>query len=273
MRVIVEWLERMAGRTGVGPVLYRIYSWLRNLSVRQALTNRRIRREGAPDGLPIPPAHLIFLVSGTRNVEWFLRSGRAAADSIRNVTDQNGVRLPEMDRILDFGCGCGRVLRYWKDLDGPAVEGCDSNPKLIRWVSAKLPFADAKTNSIHPPLPYEDDRFDMLYALSVFTHLDASLQHPWMQELQRVVRPRGYLIITTHGDRHAGALNGKERERYDEGHLVVRGLPFVGTNMCAAYHPERYVHQVLAQEMDVVAFEPEGAAGNPHQDLYLLRNW
>ncbi len=272
MTGFLERAKRVAIRTGAGPALYRLYSWLKNLSTGQVLANRRIRREGAPDGLPIPPAHLIFLVAATRNVEWFLRSGSAAADSIRAVMAEAGTPLEELDRILDFGCGCGRVLRHWEGLDGPAVEGCDYNPKLVRWITANLSFAEATTNRLQPPLPYDADRFDLVYALSVFTHLDESLHHTWMSELRRVVRPGGFLIITTHGDRHAADLSPEERERYDRGSLVVRNNPFVGTNMCAAYHPERYVREVLAGDMDVLAFRPEGAAGNPHQDLWLLRN-
>ena len=41
--------------------------------------------------------------------------------------------------------------------------------------------------------------------------------------------------------------------------------------MCGAYHPEIYVRERLARGFQVVEFVPEGAAGNPYQDAYLLR--
>ncbi len=44
-----------------------------------------------------------------------------------------------------------------------------------------------------------------------------------------------------------------------------------GGNTCGAYHPERYVRGTLAQGFTVVDFVAEGASGNPHQDLFLLR--
>ena len=59
----------------------------------------RFRREAA--GLPIPPARLNLLVSGTRDVEWYTKSGWLAAQSIRFALERNAVRLDELKTILD----------------------------------------------------------------------------------------------------------------------------------------------------------------------------
>src|SRR6266850_5798640 len=83
---------------------------------RTALANARYRRQGAPDGLPIPPADLVFLVAGTTSISWFLEGGALAAETIRRAMARRGVAINELGSILDFGCGCGRVLRHWHDL-------------------------------------------------------------------------------------------------------------------------------------------------------------
>ena len=44
-----------------------------------------------------------------------------------------------------------------------------------------------------------------------------------------------------------------------------------GTNLCSAYHPELYLHDTFAQGFAFLELEPEGARGNPTQDLVLLR--
>ena len=62
-----------------------------------------------------------------------------------------------------------------------------------------------------------------------------------------------------------------ERSRFESGGLVVRWESVAGTNLCSAFHPEAYARGPLAVGFDVVAFEREGARGNPHQDLVLLR--
>jgi ubiquinone/menaquinone biosynthesis C-methylase UbiE len=65
-------------------------------------------------------------------------------------------------------------------------------------VPAEARFAQFEVNGLAPPLAYEANHFDFIYALSVFTHLPESLQTAWMSELARVLKPGGYLLMTTH---------------------------------------------------------------------------
>ena len=204
-------------------------------------------------------------VAGTADADWFLRSGRAAYDAIAAH-----VPLAELDSVLDFGCGCGRVTRYWSDFAG-SVGGSDVSAKAVDWCRANLPFADFEQNSLAPPLAFDDERFDLVYALSVFTHLTAELQLAWRDELRRVLRPGGRLLLTTHGRSYAPRLDSRERDRFEQGELVVRWGDVPGTNLCSAYHPERYVREIFAQGFAFLELVPEGARGNPTQDIVLLR--
>jgi len=232
--------------------------------------NRRQRREGAPDGLPLPPGRLILQVAGTPDVEWYLHGGALAAASIREALARHGQGLDGVRSILDFGCGCGRVIRHWAG-SAAAIQGCDVNPALVAWCRRRLPFAVFQVSGAMPPLPYADEAFDLAYALSVFTHLPAASQRPWARELRRVLRPGGYLLLTVHGRRYLADLAPDERERFEHGDLVVRHAEAAGSNLCGAYHPEAYVRAVLAEGFTVLEVAPEGARGNPHQDLVLLQ--
>ena len=115
---------------------------------------------GAVDGVPVPPSRLRVLVAGTADRAWFLEAGRAHATYLREVLDGVGRPIGEMDRILDFGCGCGRMLRWWSDLPDTSVHGCDYNAELVSWCNANLGFAEVRANELSPPLPYEDGSFD-----------------------------------------------------------------------------------------------------------------
>lgn len=222
------------------------------------------------DGLPVPPASLRILVAASPDIAWFIESGRRGADSIRSVLARHSIPLDRTTPLLDFGCGCGRVTRHFASL-GPAVHGTDLNPALVDWCRRHLSFGHFEVNGLEPPLTFEDGRFAVAYALSVFTHLPESLQAAWMQELRRVVRRGGHLIITTHGVRYLTELTNEDRTRFTAGQLVIKRDDRPGSNVCGAYHPEAYVRDHLARGFTVVDFVAEGAAGNPYQDLWLLR--
>jgi SAM-dependent methyltransferase len=237
----------------------------------ESLDALAVRKATAPDDLPIPPLKLIHLVAGGYDVDWFFAAGQAGAACIREVLQKNGLGIENFRTILDFGCGCGRVIRYWKDLIHVKVKGTDYNPDLVAWCQTNLPFADFKNNGLQPPLPFDSAGFDFVYALSVFTHLPEDLQTPWMQELSRVIAPGGYLLITTHGDYYMDVLNDDEKRIFTGNEVVVRRSDVAGSNVCAVFHPEKYVRERLAVGFDVVSFIPRGSKGTPFQDLYLLR--
>jgi SAM-dependent methyltransferase len=249
-------LLRLLERVGLIGRAFRAYE--RVVALRPA----RVR---TVEGPPLPPRRLMVRVAGTADADWFLRSGRAAYDAIAAK-----VRLAEIGAVLDFGCGCGRVTRYWADHTG-SVAGSDVSPEAVEWCRRNLPFARFETNGLAPPLAFDDESFDLVYALSVLTHLTAELQTAWRDELRRVLRLGGHLLVTTHGRSYLPRLDSVERASFEQGELVVRWANLPGSNLCSAYHPERYVRETLAQGFAVVDLDEEGARGNPTQDLVVLR--
>lgn len=245
--------------------------WTHRPNVRVAVWNAGYRLAGTGDGLPIPPARLMYLVDLSTEVSWFLHTGRMSHDSIANALHKNGYQIEDFDDVLDFGCGCGRILRHWKSLKHPRLHGTDYNPQLIDWDRKKLGgFVEFKTNHLAPPLDYPDGVFDFIYVLSVFTHLTESLQHDWMRELGRVLKPGGLLLITLHGESRLYQLDPDEQKRFMAGQMVVKQADAAGSNMCGAYHPEAYVRNILAKDFEIVDVIPEGAR-DADQDIYLLR--
>ncbi len=245
---------------------------MRKLSPRSEVRNFALRAWNRMQGnLPIPPAELIFLAAGSEDVSWFLKAGAWGAQSILDILQKHGLSLADVSPILDFGCGCGRIMRHWKSLQEVELYGTDYNLRLINWCRVELPFAHFQTNELCGRLDYADNKFGFIYALSVFTHLTEEQQFFWIGELFRILRPGGYLLITVHGEHYLNILPPQEQEQFRLGRLVILGEEYAGTNMCAAFHPEQYVREKLARGWNVVDFIPEGARGNPSQDLFLLR--
>lgn len=221
---------------------------------------------GAP---PLPPARLVLRVAGTPDRVWFLEGGLRAAGAIRAILADNGGGIESLSAILDFGCGCGRVIRHFQQLPGE-LHGCDQDVGAVKWCRRHLQRGTFVVNRLEPPLPYRDGQFDLVYALSVFTHLPETMQRPWIRELRRVLVPRGHLIISLHGAAYLDALSERERREFDSGRIVVHEGP-PGSNLCAAYHPDGYLRELVADDFTIVARVAEGALGNPRQDLILLR--
>lgn len=264
-----KWIKDQLRTVGLYDAAQELWSTGRNLRV--SCWNAGYRLAGVGDGLPIPPARLIFLVTISREISWFLHSGSMSYSSLCYALQRNGVQPEGLKAILDFGCGCGRVLRHWKPSKGTRLYGTDYNPKLIAWCQKKLSrLAEFQTNNLAPPLNYEDEKFDLIYAVSVFTHLPKDLQYVWLDELARVLKPGGGLLLTLHGQSRLLELEPEERQRFNAGQLVVKSLSIPGSNLFGAYHPTQYVRDHLAKGFEVVDFIPEGAR-DANQDIYLFR--
>jgi SAM-dependent methyltransferase len=103
-------------------------------------------------------------------------------------------------RVLDFSCSSGRVVRpLAAALPEVGWLGCDPNAGAIDWMRANVPAVDVSVSPATPPLPFDDASLDLVYAISVWSHYSAAGALVWLEELHRVVRPGGHVLLTTHG--------------------------------------------------------------------------
>jgi SAM-dependent methyltransferase len=135
-----------------------------------------------------------------RKPKWYFGSGYREAWTVLTTAEQYGAPVEAMRSVLEFGCGSGRVIRHFRYIDGLRLAGTDTNSKPVEWGRKNLPGIEFNHNALEPPLAYPDGSFDLIYALSVFTHIPLEWQRPWLDELRRVLRPGGHLLCTVHGD-------------------------------------------------------------------------
>jgi SAM-dependent methyltransferase len=255
-------LLRVLGRFGLLVPAFRVKERMQSLGVKAGGVG--------PDGLPLPPPKLLLRVTGTTEATSFVEGGRLTEESIRTALARAGAPLESLEAILDFGCGCGRVLRRWHSLDA-RICGTDLSKSAIKWCRAHLPFVEADVNGLEPPLAYGDASFDLVYAISVLTHLPVKTQLAWRDELGRVLRPGGCLLLTVHGEAYLDQLTNEERLIYAEGGCVVRWREAAGSNFCMTVHSPEFVRDHLADGWEFVEHVPRGALGSPEQDLIVLR--
>ena len=221
----------------------------------------------------MPPEHLQIRVAGAAAGE-FHATGRAAARRIAEILDSIGHPLGRQRTILDFGCGPGRLSACLHDMHPQArLHACDIDREAVAWAADALSdVAEFQVNEAEPPLPFADGAFDLVCAISVFTHLPEPLQHAWLAELRRVVKPGGVLLTTKLN--HAaydlpaavkaqGAATGFA---YWDDAAATEGLPGFYR---LAYHSHDYVRREWGRAFEVLHVGAHDLNGS--QDAVVLR--
>ena len=260
--------------------IYTLYNLYKYLVFHMNLAKARYydwKDSQNPAYIPVPPARLRHRVHGSLDKESFLRTGGILAQNIRDLCAMVGRDIYSFEHILDFGCGSGRVISNFYDIpESCRLYGTDIDSELVSWCKKYLPHIRCSTNGYKPPLPFAPNTFDLIYAISVFTHLDEEFQHAWLGELRRIAKLGATIILTVHGEYCINELASSYRKQIHShgflfvtratGRLKLDRLPdFYQT----AYHTQEYVRREWSAYFDVVHYLERGI--NNHQDAVILK--
>lgn len=145
-----------------------------------------------------PPSHLLPRI-GSAGVETFVAEGFSLKECVRRCLPID-VPLSPGSRVLDFGCGVGRLLWHLQDeSDNVDFVGCDIDERSIAWVRERFGAQfRVFVNDDRPPLPLEGDSIDLVVSLSVFTHIP-DYWAEWLLELRRILKPNGAALLSYQG--------------------------------------------------------------------------
>ncbi len=196
----------------------------------------------------------------------------------------------QLDRVFDFGCASGRVLRHFvAQSDASEIWGSDINQRHIRWLYEYLPERVKPIfNHTLPMLPCEDNYFDVVSAFSVFTHID-TFETAWLAELRRILKPGGMAYLTVHNEATWEILRG---ELKNENNRLVQSIRKVdpqfdknvqgplpktrtvyrftkqGPYRAQVFHSDDFLHQVWSRFFEIVEIIPRH---HVRQTVVLLR--
>ncbi len=249
---------------------------------------------------PEVPAELIRYVCGHDDLDEFLRSGSEVVFMFRLALMKYFQKeFNELTPVLDFGCGCGRILRFLKN-EPIQIQACDVGRLVAEFAAESCSFADVHRNELAPPLRYSDESFQLVYAFSVFSHLPWEVEKAWLSELVRVGRPGCVYLFSIHGDWFIEqTLSSEEQQTLrDDGFWwkEVHGRSALGAKLDfpkdyeASYHTSDFVRSEWGKYFEIVdvvkgddparylpqgwAFEPEGGVSRFRpmgQDLVVAR--
>jgi SAM-dependent methyltransferase len=138
--------------------------------------------------------------------------------------------------VLDLGAGEGAFARTLRSA-GYDVTACDVDPSIFR--SPEIPFRQGDFNA---GIPFDDGAFDAVVFIEVLEHLT----HPWkaLAEIRRVLRPGGWLILTT-----PNVTNIRQRL-----HFLLRGR-FYGFGHPIIRSPLEHIHPFSLSELAMMMNE------------------
>jgi SAM-dependent methyltransferase len=224
--------------------------------------------------LPVPPSELVHRVGKIDEPDV-----DAAYEAIGRHSRERIERLLPADwswdgkRVLDFGCGAGRTLRHFLDeAERAEFFGCDIDAASIAWLADHFsPPLHVFESGESPSLPQPDGFFDLVYALSVFTHLTDHWAG-WLLELHRVLKPDGLLFATFLNE---GMWADFGRGRWDEDrigmHVTSRWKPW-DSGGPIVFHSGWWIREHWGRAFDVVFLERHDPVESPDgQGAALLR--
>lgn len=148
------------------------------------------------------------------------------------------------DKILDVGCGNGRLYHLFEKKQGVSYIGIDQSNALIKIAKKQAPKGKFVLGEM-TKLPFKKGEFDIVYCIAAFHHLpDEKFRLKALKEMKRVVKSGRYVILSnwnldSHGAKKKWGAGNSERDFMIPWKNPQGGL--VG---------ERYYHAFTVEELD-----------------------
>lgn len=155
----------------------------------------------ARDDYPIPAVSDREGYHKDRHYDWWV-SGLRDYLCVKRTLKRHAADLRSGDSIFELGCASGRVLRHFACQEsGLTLWGADIQLRHVEWIRRFLPEQiRVFQNTVLPQLPLESNSQKLVYAFSVFTHID-DFELAWLAEVRRLLKPGGIAYLTIHSER------------------------------------------------------------------------
>ena len=181
-----------------------------------------------------------------------------SANLVINVLKQANIVLKDDLNYLDIGCSSGSLLRVlkWYNYNSNWY-GCDPVNSSIHWAQNYLQGIHFNLSSQDPPLSYPNATFDGITAISIWSHHGCRSFLRWFSEVNRVLKPGGWFLFTTHGLRSLYYYLNKYDKGVERWISIYEGL----------LQNEHVFEQVWLDEDDV------GNLANDWGNFYVRPEW
>lgn len=128
--------------------------------------------------------------------KYYIVDGKKSADKINKIINKYFIDKDKID-FLEFACGHGCVTRHLVKNNRINLWSSDIHKSAMLYLKEK----GIKTlQSVTNPLDFKSDiNYDIVFALSFFSHMPKNTWFLWLEKLYSFVKPNGIIIFTTQG--------------------------------------------------------------------------
>jgi len=139
-------------------------------------------------------------------VDFYIMDGERSANQLSELIRKHYGETAGKLSILEFASGYGCVSRHLKNFADYRVVSCDIHPQAVQFLREKIEVECILSNS-DPEKLAAGEQFDVVFALSFFSHMPPATWGKWLRKLFTVVSDGGLLIFTSHGRNGWKAVN------------------------------------------------------------------
>jgi SAM-dependent methyltransferase len=181
-------------------------------------------------------------------VREYLSDGWRTLSELILLLDQAGASLTHMERVLEFAAGFGRFTRHLVKAIPGKVTCADVLPGTVEFLREQF-HVDAFYSRHDPARITYPRQYDLVFVLSLFTHLPVHMWSQWLTNLARAVRPGGLLVLSVHNEAlapHLGITFGA-----DGTHFVAssESPSLAGSVYGTTFTTRRYVETAIEQAL------------------------
>lgn len=141
-------------------------------------------------------------------MEIYFNLGYETTKKLADLVRQS--RSNPLEKVLDFGAGYGRLSRYFKKFFGAEeYYASDIKEEAVLFTSELCGFKPVYHTSVPESFRVEE-RFDVIFAGSVFTHLPAGIMTQWLKVLAQHLTDDGVLLFSTRPEADLRNLSGSK---------------------------------------------------------------
>jgi SAM-dependent methyltransferase len=186
-----------------------------------------------------------------------------------------------LDKVLEVGCNYGRIIRHLvTKIDPSRVYGCDILEEGPRFCATEF-----KINALPPTVDESFPKvptFDLVYLLSVFTHLSDSVITLLLQNIDKSLNPGAVLMFSIHGPISASKVEiygsrwtdkkNKIRKAMDESGSYFEEYSYGANSLGMSWHTKDRVHDIVSSTCPDLRLRKYAPARiDSHQDIFVFQ--